>query len=111
MLETASEVARLRLNAVKIHNLYAVKNTPLAEDVISGKVRLQDRDEYIQVLVDFLELLPPDCVVERVNGEAPPEYFVGPSWALHKPSIRLALARELERRDSWQGKHHVPISR
>ena len=36
MLATAREVARLRFDAVKIHNLYAVRNTPLAEEVAAA---------------------------------------------------------------------------
>lgn len=104
MLATAAEVARLRLDAVKIHNLYAVRNTPLADDVGSGKVRLMERDEYVSVLADFLERLPSECVVERVSGDAPPDYFVGPAWCLDKPAVRAALDAELARRDTWQGR-------
>jgi uncharacterized protein len=104
MLATAREVARLGIDAVKIHNLYAVKRTILADQVARGEVRLLERDEYIQVLVDFLELLPATCVVERISGDAPPDYFIGPSWCLDKPAVRQALDAELERRDSWQGK-------
>jgi uncharacterized protein len=104
MLSTAREVARLGIDAVKIHNLYAVKRTALADQVARGEVRLMERDEYIQVLVDFLELLPPRCVVERISGDAPPDYFIGPAWCLDKPAVRQALSAELERRDSWQGK-------
>ena len=104
MLATAREVARLKLDAVKIHNLYAVHHTPLADDVAAGRVTLLERDEYISILVDFLELLPPSCLVERVSGDAPPDYFVGPAWCLDKPAVRIALAAELKRRDSYQGK-------
>lgn len=106
MLATAREVARLKLDAVKIHNLYAVKRTPLAEQVAEGAVTLMSRDEYIAVLVDFLELLPPKMVVERISGDAPPDYFVGPSWCLDKPGVLLALRQELKRRDTWQGKRY-----
>ena len=105
MLATARELARLRPDAVKIHNLYAVKNTPLADQVAAGEVTLMGRDEYISTLVDFLELLPPDCVVERISGEAPPDYFVGPAWCLDKPAVRAAFFAELERRDTCQGKY------
>ncbi len=104
MLDTARELARLDVDAVKIHNLYAVRRTPLAEQVQRGEVRLIGRDEYIAVLVDFLELLPPTMVVERISGEAPADYFVGPSWCLDKPGVRRALHAEMTRRDSWQGK-------
>ncbi len=104
MLATAREVARLRPDAVKIHNLYAVKNTPLAEQVAAGEVKLMERGEYIRTLVDFIELLPPDCIVERISGDAPPDYFVGPSWCLDKPDVRRTFFAEMERRGTWQGK-------
>lgn len=104
MLATAQEIARLRLDAVKLHNLYVVPGTPLAEQVARGECDLLEREEYISILVDFLEGLPPDTLVERISGDAPSDYFVGPAWCLDKPAVRQALAAELERRDSWQGK-------
>jgi radical SAM protein (TIGR01212 family) len=104
MLATAREVARLRFDAVKIHNLYAVKNTPLADQVANGEVTLMGREEYIRTLIDFLELLPSEMVVERISGDAPPDYFVGPTWCLDKPAVLLALNEEMARRDAWQGK-------
>jgi radical SAM protein (TIGR01212 family) len=104
MMATAREVASSRLDAVKIHNLYAVDNTPLAEQVRSGEVTLMTRDEYIETLCDFLELLPPSMVVERISGEAPGSYFVGPEWCLDKPAVLQAVQDEFARRDSWQGK-------
>ncbi len=108
MLATAREVARLRLDAVKIHNLYAVRNTPLAEQVAAGQVQLMERDAYISTLVEFIELLPPTTVVERISGDAPPDYFVAPAWCLDKPAVRAALDAEFRRRDTWQSKHWLP---
>lgn len=104
MLATAREVARLQVDCVKIHNLYAVKNTPLAEWVERGEVTLMERDAYVQTVVDVLELLPPTCLVERVSGDAPPKYLVAPGWCLDKPALRAALEAEFERRDTWQGR-------
>jgi radical SAM protein (TIGR01212 family) len=104
MMETAQAVAASQLDAVKIHNLYAVDNTPLADQVRSGEVRLMEKDEYINTVVDFLEILPPTMVVERISGEAPGDWFIGPEWCLDKPAILRALNAEFERRNSWQGK-------
>lgn len=106
MMATANEVARLELDAVKIHNLYAVSNTPLAEQVKKGEVTLMDRDDYVATLVDFLERIPETTVVERISGEAPPVYFLGPEWALDKPGVLNAVELEMQSRDSWQGKKH-----
>ncbi len=104
MLATARELARLQVDAVKIHNLYAVKNTPLADEVARGDVVLMERDDYIATLVEFLELLPATTLIERISGEAPSDYFVGPAWSLDKPAILAALEREFARRATWQGK-------
>jgi radical SAM protein (TIGR01212 family) len=104
MLATAREVARLGLDSVKLHNLYAVKDTPLADQVAHGEVRLLERDEYIHILIEFLELLPSEMIVERISGDAPPDYFVGPAWCLDKPALRAAFDAELNRRETWQGK-------
>lgn len=103
MLATAREIAGLKCDAVKIHNLYAVKNTSFGDQVLAGEAALMERDDYLRTLVDVLELLPPTMIVERISGEAPPQYFIGPSWCLDKPAIRRALDAELERRNSYQG--------
>lgn len=104
MLATARELARVNIDAVKIHNLYCVKNTPLADQVAAGEVQLMQQDDYVQTVVDFLELLPPTMVVERISGEAPPDFFIGPDWCLDKPAVKRAIEAEFTRRDSWQGK-------
>lgn len=104
MLATARELARIGVDAVKIHNMYCVKNTRLAEQVEAGEVTLMGREDYVQTVVDFLELTPPDVVVERISGEAPPDYFVGPSWCLDKPAVKQAIEAEFARRDTYQGR-------
>ncbi len=107
MLATAHEVARLEIDSVKLHNLYVVCNTPLADDLAANRIQLMQRDDYVRTVVDFLEVLPPSCVVERITGEAPPDYFLGPSWALDKPAVRQAVEAEIARRGTWQGRSRV----
>jgi radical SAM protein (TIGR01212 family) len=104
MLASAREVARLGVDAVKIHNLYAVRNTELEDQVARGEVQLMERADYVRTVVDFLELLPQEMIVERVSGDAPPDYLIGPAWCLDKPGLRTALDAEFERRDTWQGR-------
>jgi hypothetical protein len=108
MLATARELGRLEVDAVKIHNLYCVKNTPLADQVARGGVRLMERAEYVRTVVDFIELLRPTMIVDRISGDAPPDYFIGPTWCLDKPAVKAAVLAEFARRDSWQGKNCSP---
>ena len=103
MLATARELSGLEIHSVKLHNLYAVHNTPLAEMVARGEVELPRFEDYVNRVVDFLELLPPECVIDRLSGDAPPRYLVGPEWCLDKRAIRAAVEDELRRRGTWQG--------
>lgn len=103
MMETAEQVAQWLPHGVKIHNLYAVENTLLADQVRSGEVRLQELDEYVEVLADFLERLPPEIVIERISGDAPPVNLVAPQWCLEKGTIIKRLNDLLTERKSYQG--------
>lgn len=104
MLATGRELARVGVDSVKFHNLYVVKNTPMADQFAAGEIELMERSEYIQALIDVLEILPASCVVERISGEAPADYFLGPSWCLDKPALLQAIDQELVRRETWQGR-------
>jgi len=108
MLATAREIARLPIDSVKIHNLYVVRNTALADQFERGAIRLIDRAAYVRAVADFLEYLPADCVVERLVGDAPADFFLGPAWCLDKPAVLKAIDHELMRRDSWQGFRYQP---
>jgi radical SAM protein (TIGR01212 family) len=105
MLATADALAALPVQAVKVHNLHVVRNTPLERMYRDGTVTLFERDEYVGVVCDFLERLPAHLVIQRLSGDAPPDYLVAPRWCLDKPALLRAIHAELERRDSWQGKH------
>ncbi len=104
MLETADCLAALGVNGVKIHNLHVVRGTPMEAMYHAGQVPMLSRDEYVAVACDFLERLPADVVIHRLNGDAPPDYLVAPAWCLEKPALLAAIDAELARRDSWQGK-------
>lgn len=108
MRATADETARLGFDAVKLHNLYVVRGTPWGAEYEAGRLELLERDEYVSLLVDVLERLPPECVIERVSGDAPPDFFLAPTWCLDKPGVRRAIEAEFARRDSRQGDKFWP---
>jgi radical SAM protein (TIGR01212 family) len=108
MLATADALAALPVNGVKIHNLHVVRHTPLEDQYMAGEVRLLELPNYVELVCDFLERLPPNMVIHRLSGDAPPDYLVAPAWCLDKPALLRAIDAELARRDSWQGRrwHH-----
>jgi uncharacterized protein len=103
MLATAQRLAQLEIHSIKLHNLYAVRNTALADEVAAGRIRLPEFEQYIGWAVDFLEQLPGNVVIERLSGDAPPDYLVGPEWCVDKGAVRAAVEAEFRRRGTWQG--------
>ena len=104
VLASAREIARLNVDAVKIHSLYAVHGTPLGEQVLRGEVRLLDEATYVTWVADILERLPPSVVVERLLAQAPPRYLIGPKWCLRGAEVRRRIEGLLAERQSYQGR-------
>jgi len=108
MMRTADEIGILGFDAIKLHNLYSVKGTPLGDEVLAGKVKMMDRQEYVRTVVDFLERIPPATIVERVSGDAPPQFLIEPKWCLEKSAIRNEIDAEFVRRGTRQGHRLIP---
>ena len=104
MLETARFLAGLPVQGVKIHLLYIVAGTPLAEMYRRGEIRCLEREEYVGLVVDFLELLPPEMVVQRLTGDPVKFELIAPSWAGKKSGNLNLIRHTLEKRNTWQGR-------
>lgn len=104
MLETGKAVADLELEGIKIHLLHVMKKTPMAHQWKQGLVHFLEKEEYIKLVVDTLELLPPEMIVHRVTGDAPRDLLIGPMWSLKKWEVLNGIDKELKERNTWQGK-------
>ena len=71
-----------------------------------GEVDLMTREEYVGTVCDILEILPPEMVIQRLTADGYRDIFLGPAWAGNKLAVLNAIDRELETRDSWQGKRY-----
>lgn len=104
MLDTHRRLAELPIDGIKIHLLHIMRDTVLADQYHRGEVPLLERDEFVGLVCDVLEKLPPRVVVQRMHADAPPDVLVAPQWCLDKAGILDDIRAELARRDSWQGK-------
>jgi radical SAM protein (TIGR01212 family) len=104
ILETAGAIAVLPVQGIKIHNLLALEGTALGGHFRRRETTLMTREEYVGTVCDILEILPPGMVIQRLTADGYREIFLGPAWAGNKLAVLNAIDRELEARDSWQGK-------
>ncbi|WP_017726507.1 TIGR01212 family radical SAM protein [Halalkalibacterium ligniniphilum] len=106
MMETALEVAKLDVQGIKIHSLHLLKRTPMVKQYEKGLLELMSFEDYVKLVVDQLEILPPHMIVHRLTGDGPGELMIGPMWSMSKWKVLNAIEAELIRRNSWQGKHY-----
>ncbi|WP_314067107.1 TIGR01212 family radical SAM protein [uncultured Vagococcus sp.] len=102
------------IQGIKLHLLHLMTNTRMVRDYVEGRLTLMDRERYVSVVCDQLELIPPEIVIHRLTGDAPRDSIIGPMWSLKKWEVLNAIDDELKRRDSYQGRfncreeaHHV----
>lgn len=104
MLEGARILSDLGVDGIKIHLLYVIKNTPLEAMYQNGEFRCLDKEEYAELVCDYIERLRPDMVIQRITGDPHPDELVAPHWPLKKSDTTNLIAQILEKRDSFQGK-------
>ena len=105
MMQTADILARLNIDGLKIHHLYVAENTMLEKMYEKGGMNLLSLDEYIHIVCDFLERIPPNVAIQRLTGELTGDYLIAPKWGASKMVILTAIENEFARRNSFQGKN------
>lgn len=106
MLEGADILSDLGVDGIKIHLLYVIKNTVLETLYQNREFRCLEKEEYAELVCDYLECLRPDMVIQRITGDPHPDELVAPHWPLKKSDTTNLIAGILEKRNSFQGKYY-----
>ncbi len=101
--EDARKIAGLDVQGVKFHVLHVLKDTRLEGLYRQRKVRILDPQDYVNIICDFLERVPPNLVVLRLVPGAFPDYLVEPWWINDKHRVLDGIRKEFERRGTYQG--------
>ncbi|MDR3564596.1 MAG: TIGR01212 family radical SAM protein [Negativicutes bacterium] len=104
VVENAKIVSALGIEQVKLHALYIVKGTVMADWYQAGAIEIISREEYIERVITFLEYLHPDIVVQRLVGRAPEANTLFSNWQTGWWKIREAIEKGLDERDTRQGR-------
>ena len=103
MMETAKELARLKIDGVKIHLLCALADTKIEKMYEAGELSFMDEDEYVNLVCDFLEYLPKETTIHRLAGNGYRDALVAPTWLVAKFDCLNKIDKELLLRNSYQG--------
>jgi hypothetical protein len=103
IMETARVIAALPIQGIKIHLLLSLRETIIGDLYEKGEITMLDREDYVTILCDILEILPPEMVIQRLTADGYRDIFMAPQWAINKMEVLNAIDRELERRNTYQG--------
>ncbi|HKJ78112.1 MAG TPA: TIGR01212 family radical SAM protein [Prolixibacteraceae bacterium] len=105
-LKQAKVISQLPVKNLKLHQLQVHKGTVFEKQYRENpeQFHLFTAEEYIDLVVDYLELLNPKIVVERFISQAPPEMLIAPKWGLKNFEFVAKVERRLKERDTWQGR-------
>lgn len=104
MINTVRDVASLNPDIVKIHLLHVIEGTVMDMLYKEGKYIPLERDHYVRLVCDALEILPPNTVIERVTGDGLSDELVAPLWSLKKLCVINDIDKTMFERGSYQGK-------
>ncbi|MBI5888715.1 MAG: TIGR01212 family radical SAM protein [Deltaproteobacteria bacterium] len=110
MLGTARFISSRPVWGIKFHQLQVLKGTPLEQMYNTGGVRALPLEEYADIVVECLELLPPDMVIHRLCGDSPERYLIAPKWGANKFMVMEKVLRLLSERKTFQGAKFTPAS-
>ena len=103
-IECAKILSALHVDQVKLHSLYIVEGTKLAEMYRADEFEMISKEDYIERTIMFLAYLDPDIVIQRIIGRAPEENTLFVNWNTSWWKIKDEILEEMESRDIFQGK-------
>lgn len=108
LIKQAGVLSALPLTTLKLHQLQLIKGTRMAAEYqeVPEEFHLYSADEYIDLVIDYVEHLRPDIVLERFVSQSPKELLIAPDWGLKNHEFTDKVKKRMRERNAWQGKKY-----
>ena len=107
MVSQAGVLSELPLTTLKMHQLQLIRGTRMAyeyEQNPAGFHLFNDVNEYIELVIDYIEHLRPDIVPERFVSQSPRELLIAPDWGLKNYEFTARVQKRMKERGAYQGR-------
>jgi len=106
MLKTVIYLNRFPPFGIKLQLLHVLKGTDLWKDYRSNLFEVLSKEEYIDLIIECLEVLHPDIVIHRLTGDGPRELLEAPNWSRDKRNVLNSIHKKMKERKTWQGRNY-----
>lgn len=110
MLDQAELLSSLPLDTLKIHQLQLIRGTRMTHEYVINSSEFHlftDVDEYIDLVIDYVERLRPDLVLERFISQSPRDLLIAPDWGVKNYEFVARLQKRMKERGAYQGKKYM----
>jgi len=106
MLSHADVLSGLPVDYLKVHQLQYVRGSSMGEEYLKNPAGFSvfETDEYIDLIIAFLERLNPEIVIERLASQAPNRLLLAPRWGLKNFEFVEIVRKRMNERQTWQGR-------
>jgi radical SAM superfamily enzyme len=111
MINTVKYLNKLPIDGIKIHMLHVINNSPLGKLYKENPFSLLTLEEYVDIVVEQLRLLPPNIVIHRITGDADKNELIAPEWTLKKFVVMNEIDKLMRKENYYQGDLYVQNSR
>lgn len=95
MLETVKYVCESGANGIKLQLLHVIDGTDLAKDYEKGLFKTLEFDEYVNLIVKCVKIIPKDIVIHRLTGDGAKKDLIAPLWSADKKKVLNAINKAL----------------
>lgn len=103
VLRTVQVINSVHADGIKIHSLFVMKNTVLAEQYLSGAFQPITMQTYIDRAIDAVTHLDPAITVHRMTGNCLRDQLLGPDWIMQRDLILTTIDRRMAADGLQQG--------
>ena len=109
IIKEAEMLSELPLTTLKLHQLQLIRGTRMAEEYFASPedFHLYTADEYIDLVIDFVEHLRPDIVLERFVSQSPSSLLAVPGWGLKNYEFVDKVRKRMDELNARQGRLYV----
>jgi uncharacterized protein len=108
MLQMATMLSDLPLTFLKLHHLQIIKDTRLEKLYKTTPFSLFEYETYMELVAEFIALLRPGLILQRVISSAPDRYLIAPKWQQTTTAFLMDLQKYMRENNLWQGDRYVP---
>lgn len=110
MEETAMYVASKNVQGIKPQLLHVLEGTDLAQLYKTESFHILSLEEYTQILIRCIEVMPPETVIHRITGDGPKKLLIAPLWSGHKKYVMNYIHKTFKELQTWQGRRYTPCA-